>query len=80
MPREIEFTATLRGAVRHFHAGLAARAVDRIDAEDANGGTHNHLKGRTVTGWLTPDIDAQPEAAQLEFERGQGVSPELTAW
>jgi len=51
--------------------------VDRIDAEDATGGSHDHLEGRTVAGWLTPEIDAQLEAAQLEFEREQGLSPEL---
>jgi hypothetical protein len=59
---------------------LVAKAVDRIDAEDATGGPHNHLEGRAVAGWLTPEIDAQLEAAQLEFEREQGMSPELTAW
>ena len=80
MPREIEFTATLRGAVRHFHAGLAARAVDRIDAEDANGGPRDHLEGRAVAGWLTPEVDAQLDAAQLEFEREQGLSPEFAPW
>ena len=57
-----------------------ARAVDRIDAEDAAGGPHNHPEGRAVAGWLTPEIDAQLEASQLEFERGQGMSPEVTAW
>jgi hypothetical protein len=57
-----------------------ARAVERIDAEDAPGGPHNHLEGRTVAGWLTPEIDAQLEAAQQEFEREHGLSPELTAW
>jgi conjugative relaxase-like TrwC/TraI family protein len=55
---------------------LLARAVDRIDAEDANGGPRDHLEGRAVAGWLTPEIDAQLEAAQLEFER-EGISPEL---
>jgi hypothetical protein len=59
---------------------LLARAVDRIDAEDATGGPRNHLEGRTVAGALTPEIDAQLEAAQLEFEREQGLSPELMAW
>ena len=51
---------------------MVARAVDRIDAEDATGGPHNHLEGKAVAGWLTPEIDAQ-----LEFEREQGLSPEL---
>jgi conjugative relaxase-like TrwC/TraI family protein len=59
---------------------LLARAVDRIDAQDAAGGPHNHLEGRAVAGWLTPDIDAQLEAAQLEFEREQGLSPDLEPW
>jgi hypothetical protein len=59
---------------------LLARAVDRIDAEDANGGPRDHLEGRAVAGWLTPEIDAQLEAAQLEFEREQGMSPELEPW
>jgi hypothetical protein len=59
---------------------LVAKAVDRIDAEDASGGSHDHLDGRVVAGWLTPEIDAQLEAAQLEFEREQDLSPELTAW
>ena len=57
-----------------------ARAVERIDAEDAIGGPHNHLEGRAVAGWLTPEIDAQLEAAQLEFEREQGMSLELEPW
>ena len=57
-----------------------ARAVDRINAEDAAGGPHDHLEGRAVAGWLTPEIDAQLEASQLEFERGQGMSPELAPW
>ena len=57
---------------------LVAKAVDRIDAEDAAGGPHNHLEGKAVAGWLTPEIDAQLEASQLEFEREQGTSPELT--
>jgi hypothetical protein len=55
------------------------RAVARINAEDAAGGTR-HLEGKAVAGWLTPEIDAQLEASQLEFERGQGMSPEPTAW
>ncbi len=59
---------------------MVARALDRIDAEDAGGGPHNHLEGMTVAGWLTPEIDAQLEAAQLEFEREQGMSPELEPW
>jgi conjugative relaxase-like TrwC/TraI family protein len=59
---------------------LLARAVDRINAEDATGGPHDHLEGRAVAGWLTPDIDAQLEAAQLEFEHEQGMSPELEPW
>jgi conjugative relaxase-like TrwC/TraI family protein len=59
---------------------LLARAVDRIDAEDAAGGPHDHLEGTAVAGWLTPEIDAQLEAAQLDFEREEGMSPELTAW
>ena len=59
---------------------LVAKAVDRIDAEDATGGSHNDIEGRTVAGALTPDIDAQLEAAQLEFEREQGLSPELEPW
>ena len=57
-----------------------ARAVDRINAEDAAGGPHNHLEGKAVAGWLTPEIDAQLEAAQLEFEREQGTSPDVTPW
>ena len=57
-----------------------ARAVDRINAEDAAGGPHNHLEGKAVAGWLTPEIDAQLEASQLEFEREQGLSPELAPW
>jgi hypothetical protein len=57
-----------------------ARAVDRIDAEDATGGPHNHFEGRAIAGWLTPEVDAQLEAAQLEFEREQGMSPELAPW
>jgi hypothetical protein len=59
---------------------FVARAVDRIDAEDTAGGPHDHLEGRTVTGWLTPEIDAQLEASQLEFEREQGMSPEFAPW
>jgi conjugative relaxase-like TrwC/TraI family protein len=59
---------------------LLARAVDRIDAEDANGGPRDHLEGRAAAGWLTPEIDAQLEAAQLEFEHEQGMSPELEPW
>ncbi len=59
---------------------LLDRAVDRIDAEDATGGPRDHLEGKAVAGWLTPEIDAQLEAAQLEFEREQGLSPELPAW
>jgi UvrD-like helicase C-terminal domain len=59
---------------------MVARAVDRIGAEDAAGGPHDHLQGRAVAGWLTPEIDAQLEAAQLEFEREQALSPEPTAW
>jgi hypothetical protein len=54
---------------------MVVRAVDRIDAEDATGGPHNHLEGRTAASALTPEIDAQLEAAQLEFEREQGLSP-----
>ena len=59
------------GAAHDF----VARAVDRIDAEDANGGPSDQLEGRAVAGWLTPEIDAH-----LEFERGQGMSPELAQW
>jgi hypothetical protein len=59
---------------------LVARAVDRIDAEDATGDPHNHLEGTAFAGALTPEIDAQLEAAQLEFEREQGMSPELAPW
>jgi len=33
---------------------LVARAVNRIDAEDATGGPHDPLEGRAVAGWLTP--------------------------
>ena len=51
-----------------------------IDAEDATGGPHNYLEGKAVAGWLTPEIDAQLEAAQLEFEREQGMPPELDPW
>ena len=57
-----------------------ACAVDRIKAEDAAGGPRNHPGGKAVAGWLTPEIDAQLEASQLEFERGQAMSPDLTAW
>jgi len=57
-----------------------ARAVDRINAEDAAGGPHNHLGGKAVDGWLTPEIDAQLEASQLEFEREQGLSPGPAGW
>ncbi len=59
---------------------LLDRAVDRIDAEDAAGGPHNHLEDRAPAGWLTPEIDEQLEAAQVEFERERSLSPELTAW
>jgi len=59
---------------------LQDRAVDRIEAEDANGGSRDPLEGRAVAGWLTPEIDAQLEAAQLVFEREQGLSPELAPW
>jgi hypothetical protein len=59
---------------------LVARWVDRIDAEDANGGPRDHLEGRAVAGWLTPEIDTQLEAAQLKFEREQGMSPEISPW
>jgi hypothetical protein len=59
---------------------MVARAVDRIDADDATSGPRNNLEDRTVAGWLTPEIDAQLVAAQLEFEREQGLSPELSAW
>jgi len=59
---------------------LLARAVDRIDAEDANGGPREHLDGRVVAGWLTPEIDAQLEAAQLEFEREYEMSPGPLGW
>jgi len=34
---------------------LVARAVNRIDAEDATGGPHDPLEGRAVAGWLTRD-------------------------
>jgi hypothetical protein len=54
---------------------FVARAVERIEAEDATGDPHNHLEGEAVAGWLTPEIDAQLEASQLEFEREQGLSP-----
>jgi hypothetical protein len=56
-----------------------ARALDRIKAEDAAGGPRHH-EGKALAGWLTPESDAQLEASQLEFEREQGLSPELTAW
>jgi conjugative relaxase-like TrwC/TraI family protein len=59
---------------------FVARAVDRIDAEDATGGPHDRLEGRPVAGWLTPDIDAQLEAAQLEFEREYEMSPGPVEW
>jgi hypothetical protein len=59
---------------------LLDHAVDRIDAEDANGGPHNYLEGKAVNGWLTPEIDAHLEAAQLEFERAQEVSPGPVGW
>ena len=36
---------------------------------------HSHLEGKAVAGWLTHEIDAQREAAQLEFEREQGCHP-----
>jgi hypothetical protein len=54
-------------------------AVARINAEDAAGGPR-YLEGKAVAGWLTPDIDAQLEASQLEFERGQGMSPGPVGW
>jgi hypothetical protein len=57
-----------------------ARAVDRIKAEDAAGGPRNHPGGKAVARWLTPEIDAQLEASQLEFERGQAMSPDPTVW
>ena len=57
-----------------------ARAVDRIKAEDAAGGPHNHVEGKAVAGWLTPGIDAQLEASQLAFEREQGMSPDFAPW
>jgi hypothetical protein len=57
-----------------------ARAVDRIKAEDAAGGPHNHPGGKAVTGWLTPEIDAQLEASQLAFEREQEISPGPVGW
>jgi hypothetical protein len=59
---------------------LLDRAVDRLDAEDATGGPQNHLEGSAAAGWHTPEIDAQLEAAQLEFEREQGLSPEFVPW
>ena len=56
-----------------------ARAVDRINAEDAAGGPRN-LEGKAVASWLTPEIDAQLEASQLEFEREQEMSPDVAPW
>ena len=57
-----------------------ARAVDRIKAEDAAGGPHNHPGGKAVAGWLTPEIDAQLEASQRAFEREQGCHPSSRRW
>jgi hypothetical protein len=68
-----------RGMSKEAAHERLARAVERIKAEDAAGGPR-HLEGKAVAGWLTPEIDAQLEASQLEFERGQGMSPEPTAW
>jgi len=62
---------------RRCASGLPAR-WPASNAEDAAG--PRHLEGKAVAGWLTPEIDAQLEASQLEFEREQGISPELTAW
>jgi hypothetical protein len=55
---------------------LPARRI-ASNAEDANGGPRDHLEGRAVAGWLTPEVDAQLEAAQLEFEHEQshGLAP-----
>ena len=68
-----------RGMSEEEVRGRLARAVARINTEDAAGGPR-HLEGKAVAGWLTPEIDAQLEAPQLEFEREQGLSPEPTAW
>jgi len=65
-----------RGMSKEAAHERLARAVERIKAEDAPGGPR-HLEGKAVAGWLTPEIDAQLEASQLAFERGQGMSPEL---
>jgi hypothetical protein len=56
-----------------------ARAVARINTEDAAGGPR-HLEGKAVAGWLTPEIDAQLEASQREFEREQEISPGPVGW
>jgi hypothetical protein len=76
----VERVLRQRGMSEEAARERLARAVDRINAEDAAGGPRNHPGGKAVAGWLTPEIDAQLEASQLEFEREQGLSPELTAW
>ena len=77
---QVERQLRQRGMSEEAVRERLTRAVDRISAEDAAGGPHNHPGGKAVAGWLTPEIDAQLEAAQLEFEREQGPSPERMAW
>jgi len=75
---QVERQLRQRGISEEAVRERLARAVASINAEDAAG--PRHLEGKAVAGWLTPEIDAQLEASQLEFEREQGISPELTAW
>ena len=72
---QVERQLRQRGMSEEAVRERLARAVARIKAEDATGGPHNNVEGKAVAGWLTPEIDAQLEASQLEFEREQGLSP-----
>ena len=71
---QVERQLRQRGMSEEAVRERLTRAVARISAEDAAGGPR-HLEGKAVAGWLTPEIDAQ-----LEFERGQGMSPEFAPW
>jgi conjugative relaxase-like TrwC/TraI family protein len=77
---QVERQLRQRGMSEEAVRERLARAVDRINAEDAAGGPLNHPEGKAVTGWLTTAIDAHLEASHLAFEREQGLSPELEPW
>ena len=75
----VERVLRQRGMSEEAARERLARAVAHINAEDAAGGPR-HLEGKAVAGWLTPEIDAQLEASQLEFEREHGMSPDVALW